>query len=691
MKKNLLRKVLLCFMLPLVIYGCGNTNNSSSTSSTPSNSSTSSSEEDLLPYISIQEAISKATEAGESGTTEEYYIKGIVEEVTNPTYGQMTVKDDTGSINVYGVYAADRETRYDALEDKPVAGDEVSLLGKLKTYNGTPEMDRGYLQKFKHNSASDKVDLSTYPEKTLLEARSLKEDEKAKLTGVVSFITYGQGMNPNGFFLTDKNSGIYVYGGQVAQQVSVGNTVTVAAEKTYYIADNEKNNAEKFGYQGCCQMENPVLVENKKDKATIDLSWAKETTIKDIIDTPLTNNITTEIFKVNSYVRKAPGSGFTNYYFNDLDGKTGSYTYTSNNGSDFSWLDEFDGKICTVYLSPLNCKSTATGCVYRFIPLQVKDENFKFDVKNAPQFAIDYYAKDQFKTTYTADPALELITSVSSDILGFEDAKLTYTSNNTNSVDIVNEDSKTVLHTKNVGKATVTINASYQTYTATATVDIEVKEEIKVDAVNVKAAIDAQDGTEITVKGIVMSSLVNQTGFYLNDETGVISIRLASSDTLSDIHLGDEVIISGTKDHFKKTEGTFAGQAAIVDAELVTNNYGNHTYSEASFVESTFDELYAKINNVTEDYTTTVYKIEAKITSETSKYFSNYYVNSPTTSDRITLYSSSGNQYSFLEPFVDQIVTIEIALCNWNAKNPYKASIIAVVTDSGKVINSFNF
>ena len=92
-----------------------------------------------------------------------------------------------------------------------------------------------------------------------------------------------------------------------------------------------------------------------------------EYTIKEIMETPLSENMTTNIFKVNALVKKVPGNGFVNYYFNDIDGVTGSYTYTACNGSDFAWLDEFDGKICTVYLSPMNAKSTTSGCIYRFM------------------------------------------------------------------------------------------------------------------------------------------------------------------------------------------------------------------------------------------------------------------------------------------------------------------------------------
>ena len=125
----------------------------------------------------------------------------------------------------------------------------------------------------------------------------------------------------------------------------------------------------------------------------MNFSFAKETTIKEFVNIPVTNNISGEVFKVNSYIKRQQkeGQNFVNYYFYDLDEKTGSYAYTQCNGSDFSWLDEFDGKICTVYLSAINAKSTASGCFWRFVPLSVKDENYQFNTANVGQFVYDYH------------------------------------------------------------------------------------------------------------------------------------------------------------------------------------------------------------------------------------------------------------------------------------------------------------
>ena len=57
----------------------------------------------------------------------------------------------------------------------------------------------------------------------------------------------------------------------------------------------------------------------------------------------------------------------------------------------------------------------------------------------------------------------------------------------------------------------------------------------------------------------------------------------------------------------------------------------------------------------------------------------------------VTLYSSSAKQYDFLKQFAGQEVTLELAPCNWNNKTYYAGCVLAVRTDSGKIINTLNF
>ncbi|MCH5151746.1 MAG: InlB B-repeat-containing protein [Clostridiales bacterium] len=637
----------------------------------------------------VAEALAMCGENDGWEATERIYVGGTVKSISNPTYGQMILQDETGEIEVYGTYSADGTKRYSEMDEKPYAGDTVLLYALLKNFKGTKEIGSGWIVEFKH--VENNKDLSNYTPMTVDAARTHDEGELVILEGVVAQITYANGMKPSGFYLVDATNSIYVYDSQIAPQVAIGNKVKIAATRANFILDTEATNAKKFGYTGCIQVTDCVLIENDKGDNAIDFGWVTESTVKAIMDTPVNNNITTTIFKVNALVTESVGAGFINYYIDDIDGKTGSYVYTQCNGSDLAWLKEFDGKICTVYLSAINAKSSATGCVWRFQPIQVSDENYTFDEKNAPQFAIDYYGLGQFAAKYQSDPAIELVTSVSSTLLGIDNVTLSYSSSDTNVVDIETTDSATVFHTCNPGTAVITITANYKTYSATATVSVTVEEAPEFDAVTVSEAIKANVGDEVTATGIVGPSLVNKVGFYLIDETGVIAI-ITDSNTMATLSLGDEVVVKGTRRNNKKESSTnIHGQTCLFDTEVLINRYGHHEYSKAAFAGNLTVEEFLNLN-VAEDYSTSVYTMEVKISVVESTYYANIYVTNASGEKKITLYCSSANQYSFLKKYDGQTVTVEIAACNWNDKNYYTGCVLSVTDSEGTTTyNELNF
>ncbi len=687
---KLLKRLICCLFVSLFVFSLASCIEFVPTASPDNGNNGETSIKDNYNCISIAEAIQLASEAGDTGTTEKYYVYGTIKEVSNGMYGEMTITDGTDELYIYGVYSNDETTRYDAMTEKPVVGDEVVLFGMLKTYSSKPEMDRGYLQAFRHIKIE--VDDTDYILESISEARESEEGKKVKLTGVVAQITYAFGMVPNGFYLIDNTGSIYIYGNEVAASVSKGNTITIIGEKTYYVLASEQANAEKFGYKGCCQLQNATIIENDNGNSDYNKSWIKTSTVKDILDTPITENITTNIYKVNALVKKVEGTGFNNYYFNDLDGITGTYVYTACSGSDFTWLDEFDGKICTVYLSPINAKSTTSGCFYRFIPIEVNDEGYKFNSSDAPKYALTYHAESQFLDEYEADPATELLTSVSNDLININDVKLTYTSSNENTAYFEEVEGKVIFHVKNAGTAEITITATYGEYSDIVTVVIVVSVPITYETITVKEAFDTVDGEEVIVKGIVASSLVNQSGFYLIDETGVIAVKAPESEVAL-LSSGDEVIIKGIKGHQQKANytGTSIGQNNIYNAEILVNYYGNHNYSTATFKNNKTVEELSKLDP-TIDYSGDVYVVEAIISVKETNYYTSIaitgLVDSTTT---MSLYCSNAGQYEFLKPYANQTVTLELAMCNWNSKNYYTGCVISVTKDGVKTINTLNF
>lgn len=635
-----------------------------------------------ITTITIAQALELCGEEG-NVTEERYYIRATIKTIVNANYGQMIIADETGEISVYGTYSADGEINYSAMEDKPYRGDEVLLHCILQNFNGTKEVKNARLIEFTHTELD--IDLGEYTDMSVANAREADKGTKIKVDGVVAKITFANGYKPNGFFLVDETASIYVFDGNLAQRVSEGDKITIAGEKDYWILDSEQNNAAAFGYKGSCQLANAHLIEqdNSQDYA-FDKSWITESCIKDILDAPVTENVTTTIYKVNALVKKVPGQGFVNYYFFDLDGETGNYTYTQCNGGDFEWLDQFDGKICTVYISPINCKSTPSDCFFRLVPIEVIDENFTFDSTKAPAYVLKYHAMKQFATEYAADPALEMITSISSELLGFANATVSYTSSDSNILSFAEESGKIIMHCKNPGTVTVTVSATLGDVTATETVEITVNVTPSIDAGNVKSAIDATAGDIVTVKGIVGPSLVNQVGFYLIDESGAIAV-LTTNDIMNTIEVGQEIVISATKVHRVKDGATAFGQSHLGDITILANYYGSHEYSTASFVT---DKTIADICGLdaTLDQTTTVYVVKGTV-SFPSGYGA---IEIQSGSNALGLYHGSTAQYSFLEQFKGQEVTLEIAICNWNSKQ-LKGCVLSVITQDGKILNTLNF
>lgn len=678
----------LCLLLlsgMLLLTGCGET------TSTDDGSTSQTSYDFDYDLTTISEAIEIAKQ-NTSPTETRYYIYGTISEIANYSYGQMTIQDETGSIEAYGTYSADGTKRYSELENKPQVGDMVVLYSNLSTYKDTPQIYSGWIVWQKEGEKD--FDESKYEVKTIAEAREMSADSLVKVSGVVTRKTYANGMVDSGFYLVDNTSSIYIHSSAAASQVSEGNKITLCGSVDFWILDSEKTNAEKLGYKGSCQLSDVTITENDKlTTNSYDKSWISESTVKEIMETEVTENITNKIYKVNSLVKKAAGTGFTNYYFDDIDGVTGSYAYTQCNGSDFAWLDAFDGKICTVYLTAINAKCNASGAIWRFMPIEVIDEDYKFDTKDVNEYVWTYHLEDLFLDNYTGDPILEVPTTVSSELLGFTDASIAYASSNEEVATFEVEDGKTIFHVKGVeGSSTITININYGTNdTLTKTLTVSYTKASYGETKTVKEAIDAENGVEITVKGIAGPSLTNQTGFYLIDDTGVIAVK-TSTDDMANIALGNEVVFKGTKTkgYGLKSGSTSAGQSCLLDSTLVVNLYGQHDYSRTSFIlGKTLADVYGL--DATVDHSTEVYTVTAKVLRTDYEKYSTIVLTDGDT--KLTLYCSSANQYNWLSNAfdADKELTIDVAPVNWNSKKFWVGCVLSATDGVTRVNNTLNY
>lgn len=720
MKKN--RKFLSLFLSVLscaTLVSCGEGNNTSapsntgnvttpSTPSTPSAPSSkpstdennSSKNEDEKKIYTIAQLIAMMPSDG-SVTTERYYVKAKIKSIDDASYGAMTIEDPTGTLSVYGTYSSDGVKRYSELDEKPVKGDTVLLYGTIQNYkNKTPEIKSGWIIEFTKGTPSWSED--DYTEMTIGEAREAAVDSLVKVTGVVSRITFASGMKPNGFIIVGDNSSIYVYDNQIATAVAIGNKITLLAKKTMFIASKEASSAKKFGYKGACQLIDGHLLSNDEATNDLDLSFAQEKTVKEVIETSPSDNITSLIYHSNALIKRVQkeGQSFVNYYIDDLDGKTGSYVYTACDGKDFAWMDQYDGKICSVYYTALNAKSTSTGVLFRFLPIKIEDiNNYQFDKAEAPKFAVEYYGLEQFDTVYSADPEKEMLTSVTSDLLKFGTVTLSYSSNNNDLAYFKTEDGKVIFHINSgtEGTATITVTGHLDGQTDfSKTMNIKITKPVDVSlAVNVKAAIDASKGTELLVKGVIGPSLVNKNGFYLIDETGSLAVVMNSTDEFNGLQIGQTVYIKGKRDLFASARNGTPSyfESCMTGCQIVKNEFGNVDYSTASFIKGkTLADLIAL--PVADNYhTAEVYVITAGLKFVSTKNYSNAYLKDGDSEMRLYCTNAAG-QYQWIKSYVDdtKTYTMEVAVCNWNNKNYYTACLLSITDSNGnKVMNTLNF
>ena len=130
--------------------------------------------------VTIPEAVEIGS-AMTSGTytSDKYIVTGKILQVYGETYGNMYIQDEQGNIlTIYGSYNADGSARYDAMTEKPDAGDTVTLLGALGNYSGKAQMKDGWIQSF---TAGDAPNFTiTAPENA--ETATITFDDVAKQT-----------------------------------------------------------------------------------------------------------------------------------------------------------------------------------------------------------------------------------------------------------------------------------------------------------------------------------------------------------------------------------------------------------------------------------------------------------------------------------------------------------------------------
>ena len=200
--------------------------------------------------------------AGEDGNT--YKVRGIVTSITNTTYGNYYLKDETGELLIYGTLDANGQTTNFASLGIEV-GDIVTVEGPKKTYNQTPELVNVTVLKIEKNSSTE-TNLGTLDAPlTVSQALNIinamnnggSTEKEAYVAGKISRITTADDKinvykNIN-YYISDGTNELYVYCGKNLNntdftepgQINVGDEVVVFG-KLHKYANSSGNVTPEF-------------------------------------------------------------------------------------------------------------------------------------------------------------------------------------------------------------------------------------------------------------------------------------------------------------------------------------------------------------------------------------------------------------------------------------------------------------
>ena len=305
----------------------------------------------------------------------------------------------------------------------------------------------------------------------------LSEGEVATVRGVVVKHNYTGQSTPyiTGFWLADKTGSIYVYGEEVAKSVEVGNTVVVKGAKAYYIPQNDQGAAASVNYKGMLQLTLPEILENDHlTTGTPSTSAITFTTVKDILEIPLTEDITGQIFCVKGRWSKVTPADFTNYYLNDLNRVDSIMAYTQSNGKDYAWTDAYDGKTVEMFII-VSLGKPGVGA-WRMCPVSFIDDNVQVSAQEEANYAAERLL-NEFADTYNTETT---VTFAKEDEFLVGSNRTISSSSNQITVNNGETENSVVISASELGKITIEASVTFDGATGTATKEIEIVEKPKV-------------------------------------------------------------------------------------------------------------------------------------------------------------------------------------------------------------------
>lgn len=180
------------------------------------------------PEPVVETTIADALTKADDGKV--YQVTGTASNITNTTYGNFTLVDGGASIEIYGLLTADGEAKQFASLDI-AEGDQVTLKGKVITYNSTIEIKNAvFVSRVKSTTPDQPTETPVYASLADLVAAGEPTEAGSTVTVTLtdevikSFATSGS--YRNGIYLNVGDTTVEVYCKDVPAEWAVNGTVS---------------------------------------------------------------------------------------------------------------------------------------------------------------------------------------------------------------------------------------------------------------------------------------------------------------------------------------------------------------------------------------------------------------------------------------------------------------------------------
>lgn len=387
------------------------------------------------------------------------------------------------------------------------------------------------------------------------EARDLKVGEEVAVEGIVIKHHYDGQETPVivGFWLGDESGSIYVYDREKSPNVEVGNKIKIKEVKDYYIPKTDEGSAPKIGYKGMNQIKDIEIIENDKQTHEIPEVLIHDSSIKEILDIPLSVDITGQIYHLDAHYIVSPSGDHTNYIIEDPYRINSLLAYTTCNGKDFAWSDEYNDK--TYEMLVIVSVGKPRDLAWRFEPYKFIKEVVISDSDEA-KYALDR-ASLKFNKAYMVDSIVS-INKIDEKVEG-----ITLSAETEGDIVKISENETELLisiSVETIGKQDLKLIAKYKEAIESKTIVIEtIKKPVIENVKTLKEARALEDGNEVTVEGIVArvtyKSGMQKQGLFLIDETSSLFCYNETDKqvNIEEVENFNKVIVKGIITHFKGT------------------------------------------------------------------------------------------------------------------------------------------